>query len=304
MSLKELSEIGDKRAIINPRESQAAAILFFKALLAGNELVCENKNPFDPKVGLYLIGPPGCGKTHILAGAATLFHKMLWKQLQRDVDAVCARIDQEIKRQECGTFRVIESTTVTFDSNGEEGSKKKGQNPEERQLQELVSELREKLQNSPYKPTDLIWVEFDRLYELVRKGRAEELLQQILNAKMLFLDDPHPKGVDERFHLIQRLIEERYNSGRMGTFITSNLEVTSMANKESGQNASDLIQRLQSRCAECYVTIKVDGLDWRKVVGSRQPKLVHGALMAEAKKEVATKRKNLGLPAEPKDGEL
>ena len=41
-------------------------------ILEGDPCVCENGDPLRPTLGAYLVGPPGAGKTHIMAAFGLL----------------------------------------------------------------------------------------------------------------------------------------------------------------------------------------------------------------------------------------
>ncbi len=90
----------------------------------------------------------------------------------------------------------------------------------------------------------------------------------------MFIDDVHPQGDLEQIQIVLHLLERRYELGRAGTFLTSNLE----ANELGGGDAM-LGSRLLSRCAETLVTVDFSGCDdWRQTVKARRVRIVEDEL--------------------------
>ena len=81
-------------AIVNPTCVHREALEFFRKILAGDPLVCAKGDPLRPTVGAYLVGPPGVGKTHLMAA----FGLRIKQQL-----------DQELARMESQTIKLIDS---------------------------------------------------------------------------------------------------------------------------------------------------------------------------------------------------
>ena len=68
-------------AIVNPAPVHVQAAEFFRMLLDGDRMVCEDGNPLMPSVGAYLFGPPGVGKTHLMAAYGLRVRALLEDQL-------------------------------------------------------------------------------------------------------------------------------------------------------------------------------------------------------------------------------
>ncbi len=68
--------------IINPHPSHIKAIELFSLLLSGEAIVCEGGDPLNPNVGAYLYGPPGSGKTHVMAAYGRQVKELLDDKLE------------------------------------------------------------------------------------------------------------------------------------------------------------------------------------------------------------------------------
>lgn len=257
---QQLSELICSGDIINPHPCQMEAITYFDLLIKGDPLVAHDNNPFAPRFSLFLEGEPGSGKTHIMAAAALVLHKMLWEVLDNYMKDATTIINREVGKmaaQDEHGMKVIE-----------DDDKKKSR--EKEHLAKVAATLKEKLGRQKFHPTDLLYIGFDDLYELIRRSpeSRDSLIDQIIKARLLFLDDPHPKGDEERLQVFGTILERRYDSGMMGTFVTSNLTLDNFVFKEM-QNAADLTKRMKSRWEESGPVIKFEGVpDMRKALRS------------------------------------
>ena len=195
-----------------------------------------------------------------MAAAALVLHKMLWEVLDNYMKDATTIINREVGKmaaQDEHGMKVIE-----------DDDKKKSR--EKEHLAKVAATLKEKLGRQKFHPTDLLYIGFDDLYELIRRSpeSRDSLIDQIIKARLLFLDDPHPKGDEERLQVFGTILERRYDSGMMGTFVTSNLTLDNFVFKEM-QNAADLTKRMKSRWEESGPVIKFEGVpDMRKALRS------------------------------------
>ncbi len=87
-----------------------------------------------------------------------------------------------------------------------------------------------------------------------------EAIHALENAGIVFIDDVHPQGDPEQIKIVLHLLERRYELGRPGPFLITNLNTD-----EPGGGDEMLGNRLLSRCAETLVTIDFsDYDDWRQ----------------------------------------
>jgi hypothetical protein len=99
-------------------------------------------------------------------------------------------------------------------------------------------------------------------------------LSAAATARILFIDDIHPKGDPERILAIQQLIERRHEFDRPGTFLTTNLTA-----EELGAGDKTIAQRLLSRCSEKFIKFDCEGCtDWRVRVKPRRIRLIEKAI--------------------------
>lgn len=253
--------------IINPIYCHLEAITFFQGILSGDDGFCEMHDPLMPKVGAYLYGPPGCGKTHIMAAFAMLMRQHLEKQLQ-DTKAFIERqafavIKEVAKRNEQGDFIVdpeIETKVVYDITNPEVANTDEVKETVEIALNRGVIKVFKAAKNSTaVSPTDVLYIGFDPLVEMYEKQR-ETTLEQLILSPIVFVDDLHPKGNEARIQVIQHVIERRYEVGRPATFMTSNLEGAGLVGEDQ-----KIIDRIKSRLGEMFYPINFEGaVDWRQ----------------------------------------
>jgi len=298
LSEEELQRVMSAPCIINPRTAHLNALTFFNLMVKGDALVCEGGSIFNPKIGLYLVGKPGSGKTHVMAAAGLIAHRELQKQLA----GLEAQIE-DLLRRELGAHAeslkhwksetVVPQLRIEGDIQKGEAVTKKEISIEQR-FAKLLDKIRDVLRKSPLQPTDVLYVGFDELYRYTSDDLSirQEMLDGIAAARLVFIDDMHPKGDPDRFTLAHHIIERRYESGKHGTFITTNLNASALGNKEH-ENSSQLTARLTSRCNECFwtITFKDDCLDWREVLRSRRVKQIEAAITANTTKLIAEEKR-------------
>jgi hypothetical protein len=264
--------------IVNPGISQIKAIELFKLLLAGDPLVCDGNDPLNPTIGAYLYGPPGSGKTHLMAA----YGKCIAEKLERELsdvrkvmlDIIEAAYIKYIERQssesgtsdtDTGYVKLNSNLTIT-----------KELSPTE-EFWDTVHQFQSHLQSYDYQPTDLIYIGFKELVEICQnQDERQKAMLALENARLVFIDDIHPQGNNEQIQIVLHLLERRYELGKAGTFLTTNLTT-----EELGGGDEKLGNRLLSRCAEMLVTVDFsDCDDWRLKVKARRVTLVEKELDA------------------------
>ena len=257
--------------IINPSPAHIKAIEFFSMLLEGDNAVCDGGDPLAPTVGAYLYGPPGTGKTHIMATYGRSLRELLDRRL-RHVHEGFGEILQAAFKQY--TLRMVGESRATEDNVGYTTLTDRGHDYENRsapadEFWEVIGDFQRRLTSYRYQPTDLIYIGFKELVEVVR-GARKEAMTALETARIVFIDDIHPQGDPAQVQIVLHLLERRYELGRAGTFLTTNLET-----RELGGGDEMLGRRLLSRCAETLLTIDFsDCQDWRQTVKARRSGLV------------------------------
>jgi DNA replication protein DnaC len=261
--------------IINPYPSQTKAITLFEMLLSGDAMVCENEDPLRPTLGAYLYGPPGSGKTHIMAAYARRLKQILDDKLTDVQDMMDSFIDKSFRQfnERIGSEREtdIEKTGHYSLENGELTA---GFSAEE-EFWNNIELLKSRVAGFDYQPTDLIYIGFKELYEVCKQSSQRiDAMRALETARVVFIDDVHPQSDPEQIQLVLHLLERRYEMGRSGTFLTTNLLTEAL-----GGGDVILGNRLMSRCAETLVNVDFsDCDDWRQKVKSHKIRMVEDEL--------------------------
>jgi len=264
--------------IINPSASQIKAIEFFRLLLAGDPLVCDSEDPLSPTIGAYLYGPPGSGKTHLMAAYGRLISERLDNELatvrKMMMQVIGDAYTKYIQRQSTES-EASDDAQGWVELNGDLELNRTLSPTEE--FWDTVSQFQQRLRGYDYQPTDLIYIGFKELYEVCKhKDERADAMRALENARVVFIDDIHPQSDPEQIQIVLHLLERRYELGRAGTFLTTNLTTQEL----SGGDVM-LGNRLLSRCAEMLVTIDFsDCDDWRQKVKARRVSLVETELDA------------------------
>jgi hypothetical protein len=261
-------------AILNPSLVHLKAIILFQMLAEGDPLVCQDGDPLLPTVGAYLYGPPGVGKTHVMAAYGLRVRELLDQRLERVKQLISEFVGTSYKKflnlqadwsgpPEGEKLRVMDARSFEEKLNPYDEFKRD------------VEALKYKLARFPHHPTDLLYLGFGELYELYRtERRRDAAIRAIENARIVFIDDVHPHGDRAQLEVVQHLIERRYELDRPGTFITTNLDT-----RDLGGGDPTLAQRILSRCSETFVHLNFEGCeDWRIKVKARRIKLIERAI--------------------------
>jgi|TARA_B100000315_G_scaffold230605_1_gene241189 hypothetical protein len=264
--------------IINPYPVHGRAIEFFRMLIEGNRLVCDHHNPLLPTVGAYLYGPPGVGKTHIMAAYGLQVQELMAEKLVTVKKGLGDLISQAFERYSTSIAGHEVKDTNPDDNVGWmelSDERIKATHAPKEQFWADISDLKHRIQQYTYQPTDMLYLGFKELYEICRTSdHRSDAMNAIDNARIVFVDDIHPQGDLEQVHIVLHLLERRYELGRAGTFLTTNLDTTAL-----GGGDQMLGQRLTSRCAETLVTFDFkDCDDWRTKIKSQRIRLIESAI--------------------------
>jgi len=282
-------------AIVNPTRVHLEAIEFFRKILAGDPLVCDDRDALRPTLGAYLVGPPGVGKTHIMAAFGLRIKQQLDNELA-DMESKAGRLIGQIYETTLYQQADWARQPVTDDNRWALAAPTpvaatKAQTPEavlklamqadvplkkllppEQRFAAAMQYLQHWVRDYPYQPTDMLYLGFEDLFAELQqdKDRRAKVFAALEGARIVFIDDIHPKGDPDRLQVIQQLIERRYELDRPGTFLTTNLTT-----EELGAGDRMIAQRLLSRCSENLIKFNFTGCtDWRMAVKARRIKLI------------------------------
>jgi hypothetical protein len=265
--------------VVNPYPSQIKAVTLFNLLLSGDAIGCKAGDALQPSLGAYLYGPPGSGKTHLMAAYARELKRLLDDRLEEVDDIVNSFIDQAYLAfsNRIGTER--EASIEEIGLYVLDGDEINAVSSPEVDFWQQIADLKERVAGYDYQPTDLIYIGFKELFEVCRDiDQRANAMHALERAKVVFIDDIHPQGDPEQVQLVLHLLERRYELGRAGTFLTTNLLA-----RDLGGGDEMLGSRLISRCAETLVTVDFsDCDDWRQKVKSRRIKMVESELARRA----------------------
>lgn len=261
--------------IINPYPAHLTAIELFNMLLDGDDLVTVDGDPLKPTLGAYLFGPPGSGKTHLMAAYARQVKRRLDAHLTEAQQLMGPFIDSAIVRYNERMASEKQSDiddTSYLELVGDDI--KQGFSPAE-EFWNSVASLKRLLIDYEHKPTDMIYIGFKELYEVCRYSSfRQDAMKALEQARVVFIDDVHPQGDADQIQLVLHLLERRYELGRAGTFLTTNLRT-----QELGGGDAMLGNRLLSRASEMLMMIDFSACeDWRRNVKSRRIKIVEAEL--------------------------
>ena len=215
--------------IVNTGDAHIRAIEFFSMLLEGYNAVCDGGDPLAPTVGGYLYGPPGTGKTHLMAAYGRRLREELEQKLHH-VHENFGDVLQRVFRQY--TLRSVQESRATEGEVGYTTLTSQGHDYEKRsapadEFWEAISDFQMRLAGYRYQPTDLIYIGFKELVEVVR-GARRAAMDALETARVVFIDDIHPQGDPAQVQIVLHLLERRYELGRAGTSLTTNLQTSQL----------------------------------------------------------------------------
>lgn len=272
--------------IINPSLPHFEAIAFFELLLDRSDCGCTDGNLLKPRFGAYLYGPPGVGKTHIMAAYARKLVAVLGDQV-RTAEAMIA---EEVK----AAYTAYESRIETGDERPKKvydvGAELSDVPSEERlpaneEFEREINRVRAMAARIPVRPTDVIYMPFDKFCNFF-SSNALQVLEVIETCPVIFIDDIHPKNDPKRYEALFHLIERRYDN-HLPLFLSSNLS----HEKASGED-EEMQNRLRSRVGALFNCISFDGCtDYRQLKEQKLVELVSKRMKGVAEELLAKSQK-------------
>jgi|GEM_PF-6123456 len=295
--------------IINPDEVQLQAMNFLLKLTRGDPRFCEGGDPLRPKVGAYLYGPPGKGKTHILSAFGMQMKALLKDDLTETMRTVKSRLDLAYARcNKAVDAQKGRSEEFTIGGAGAAGSKDVGLEYAEL-LRELKTTPVEKLRKQQGGGTTSVaelerafTVEVEECRRYIASHRSQptnvlfmtsgdycalnsdpeshkEALRMIRRAPVVIIDDLNPLASQEQTSALSNLIQDRYNTGMFGTFISSNIPPGEFAGLDE-----NLVASLRDRMDVGFLSFDfTESRNWRKTVLKRRVEEMQGAVAASTK---------------------
>ncbi|MDO8468778.1 MAG: hypothetical protein Q7S29_03410 [Candidatus Peribacter sp.] len=256
--------------IINPHRQHLEAIEFFQMILEGHELVTQDHDSLRPTVGGYLVGPPGVGKTHVMAAFGRAVEAKLASRIanmmrgSKDLLKIALNDYETQMTTYCDT-RGAQRVVLTA-----KGDMQIQKNPAEVFMQK-VEEIKMRIRKNRNQPTDMLYLSFKDLCELsMQPGTRKDTLDTIAHAPVVFVDDLDGGSDPEHLAVIQRLIEQRYELGQFGTFLTTNIGL-----EQVGGADENVRRRILSRSKESFAVLEFNECeDWRDRVKQRRIGLI------------------------------
>lgn len=201
----------------NPSDTQKRVIRIFQAFLAWDERLVNEWNLFNPKKWMFLHGKPWRWKTHttmvfvleLLKVYKSQFEKMFW-DFQSQEEKV---IDWYVSSENISIKDLKEKDNQLL-------------NLEFKSLAEKVKQFKQQLQSIPQISSLLHIVHNDKIKIRLQNGeKKSDLVHELATYPYLIIDELYIKDwEDEYADFFKELVEARYQSGKFGMFITSNME--------------------------------------------------------------------------------
>lgn len=271
-----------------PTASQESIILVLDALLEGE--LCTDGNPLRPSQGLYIHGPVGTGKTHLLAAYANALYGLLSEEERCRQSFIDEKVREIFRKARDNALPELVREDKRFKDSlsGYSDSKIKDRDfmsyirssCEETHKKNVavimgigsvgfhvgVEALRRSVEGKYlYSITDLVFLGFEELLRLYEED--QNMLDDVVAAPIVCIDDIHPKNEEGRAKIIQEVLERRYDQGNGATFVTSNLSPEDLVTV--GAYDPKIAARIVSRCAEMFHIVDTsDTEDYRKKEGA------------------------------------
>lgn len=252
---------------LNPSPSQIKAIVYALGVINHRKNYVKD-DPFGrplewaPRAGAFFYGPPGTGKTHILA----VMHQELTSRAQQEIQdfehftqrKIVEFVQELIEGYEAGRY-TVESNPSLHDASAPYDLGSQSTDPVcsvEQAIQNFIKFfVNEMWPTVQIKPTDFIFIGFDRLAEI--KDTNPELYQRILESRYLFIDEVSNLDTT-RVEVFLDVLQHRYEKRLFGTFMTSNFTPEELVNEPKTRD------RILSRISEFMITFDfTDATDFR-----------------------------------------
>lgn len=273
----------------SPSPQQQMAVRLFKQLLAGDERLCESAYaseqegnviryvkpeshdgyggggrivpcPLRPKIGVYLHGDVGRGKTHIMAAYANGLLRLLEGAEKGDGCATINQIEGLVERAAAQMISLSMAQNFAAQSPQFAPMLEKAEEFYEQGLQGISDSMRR-----DFSRKDLFVMDFDSLVGLYKNDSS--ILGEAIEAPILIIDDVHLRGEEQRARIVQDLLERRYNAGKRAIFMNSNLSPEQLIQFKDFDKV--LTQRILSRCREMFYVLEIgDTGDYRGKISS------------------------------------
>ncbi len=200
----------------NPSETQKRVVRIFQAFLNKDERLVKEWDLFNPIKGMFLYGKPWRWKTH----TTMVFALELFKAYKSQIEKMFS--DFQSNEQ------TIINWYVSLDSLTMEDLKEKDKllEWEVKALPERVNQFKQQLQSIPPISSLLHIVHNDKIKMRLWDWEShKELVHELATYPYLILDELYIKDWEiEYADFFKQLVEARYQSGRFGMFLTSNMQ--------------------------------------------------------------------------------
>ena len=308
--------------IESPSQEQAKTIKLLELMASGDSRFCTGKislppirsaeknpatgeytwqevtscDPARPKIGVYLWGLPGKGKSHIMFAYANSIIQRLNNSIAWDTKSEAEMKSAVLLAHQKGLSlseaqkRFMEVYGTSRRDSEERDSLELNELKRAREFFERIAEDLSKKLSPSRSRKDVFVLPFDVLMRLYETDR--NIVEQAIQAPVLMVDDIYLKEQveDEESikearagrRVVQRMLEDRYNAGARATFITSNISPEELITPKNAKDLIDpmLAKRLLNRTKEMFYIVKFGEkcLDFREEIEKRRIKEIDDIL--------------------------